>query len=189
MIYQNDVFVNKRRPLVKLIDFFWKLKYKKPKFFPLPKESKFCQYTSISGKIQQFHSALSSMTTGHESQLLNGILRKEQGINYGLRKLPESLAVVPITRTKVGEHSFKFIVPALSNILDSWGVVPDQSNLAGISAESLKSLGHKLFDNCHRKRRPGAFFRFAALVEQRVESIQSSLLSMEENARESMKKL
>ena len=50
---------------------------------------------------------LTSMTTGHESQLLNKILRKEEGINYGLRKPPESLALIPITRPKVDEHSLK----------------------------------------------------------------------------------
>ena len=89
---------------------------------------------------------LTSMTTGHESQLLNEMLRKKEGKNYGLRKPPETLALIPITRTKVGEHSLKFRVPTLFNKLDSWGVFPDQSNLAGISADSVKSLGHKLFD-------------------------------------------
>ena len=88
---------------------------------------------------------LKSMTSRHESQLLNEILRKEEGINYGLIKPPESFALIPITRTN-GDHSPKFRVPTLFNKLNSWGVFPDQINLAGISADSVKSLGHKFFD-------------------------------------------
>ena len=89
---------------------------------------------------------LKSMTTGHESQLLNEILRKEEGIIYGLTKPPETLALIPITRTRDDEHSHKFRVPTLFNKLNSWGIFPDQSNLADISADSVKSLGQILFD-------------------------------------------
>ena len=88
---------------------------------------------------------LKSMTTGHESQLLNEILRKE-GINYGLRKPPEPFALIPIIRAKVGEHSLKFRVPTLFNKLNSWGVFSDQTIPASISTDSVKSLGHQLFD-------------------------------------------
>ena len=47
-----------------------------------------------------------SMTTGHEGQQLNEILRKEEGMNYELREPPESLALIQITKMKVGEHSY-----------------------------------------------------------------------------------
>ena len=129
---------------------------------------------------------LKSMTTGHESQQLNEILRKEEAIIYGLRKPPESLDLIPITRTKDDEHSHKFRVPTFFNKLNSWGVFPDQSILAGISADSVKSLGQKLFDLfCHRQRRHGSLrFQIAAIGEQRGDSLQSSLSSTEESAGE-----
>ena len=49
-------------------------------------------------------------------------LRKEEGINYGRRKPPESFALIPIKRTKDGEHSLKIRVPTLFNKMNSWGV-------------------------------------------------------------------
>ena len=112
-------------------------------------------------------------------------LRKEEGINYGRRKPPESFALIPIKRTKDSEHSLKISVPTLFNKLNSWGVFPDQSDLAGINAESVKRLGQIVRLFCHRQRRPGALcFRIEAIREQRVDSLQSSLLSTEENAGE-----
>ena len=80
------------------------------------------------------------MSTGHVSQLLNEIFLKEEAIK------PPVFGPNSNHKTKVSEYSLKFRVPTLFTKLDYWGVLLDQSNIAGISADAVKSLAHKLFD-------------------------------------------
>ena len=90
---------------------------------------------------------LTSICLSHSAPMLNQILTLDSETSYMLRVPSQTKAVVPFVKSKIGEHSLACRVPRLYNKLKNWGVLQSQSDIALLSNDSLKSLGHELFDN------------------------------------------